>query len=182
MKNSANKKVSPLGIKAIIILTVVSAVFIIGTAISFNAYAENLKIQEAVDNGIIVEAEITYLHTYRKSNYSIMCRYVDENGIVYECDCARGSLKNYEQYEKDKQRIGEKVEIYKGNVYRGKGVCWAVSYGKDVKAWDALAFGIVFASLLGILFLLLTLYLLYFYVPFKNKNKKNVEADIPKMQ
>ncbi|MCM1368446.1 MAG: hypothetical protein NC184_06545 [Roseburia sp.] len=184
MKNSANKKISPFGIKAVIILIIVSLALIIGTIISFNAYAENLKIQDAVDNGVIVEAEIAYLRTYRKANYSIMCRYVDENGIVYECDCGKGSLKNYEQYEKDKQRIGETVEIYKGTVYRGKGVCWAVSYGKDVKAWDALVFGIIFASLLGILFLLLILYLLYFYekFPFKNKKKKNIETDTPEMQ
>lgn len=182
MKNSANKKISPLGIKAVIILTIVGLAFIIGLVISFNAYAENLKIQEAVGNGIIVEAEITHLHTYRKANYSIMCRYVDENGVVYECDCGRGSLKNYEQYEQDKQRIGEKVEIYKGSVYRGKGVCRAVSYGKDVKAWGALAFGIIFASLLGILFLLLTLYLLYFYDKFPFKKKKDIETDMPEMQ
>lgn len=164
--------------KAIIIFIILSLAFITGTIISFNAYAENLKIQEAVDNGIIVEAEITYLHTYRRGNYSVMCRYVDENGIVFECDCGRGSQANHEQYAKDKERVGEKVEIYKGDIYRGKGVCQAVSYGKDVKARNSLVYGVIFVSLSVISILLLALYLLWFYGKFPFKSKKNIEGEV----
>ena len=180
MKKKSDKKCAPLGVVEIIIFVGLSLVFIFGAALLFVDYDRCLKIQKAIDNGVIVEAEIAYLDTtssisqksIRGHSYNIMCRYVDENGIVYECVCGHGTSADKEQEEKDEQRIGEKVQIYIGEVlYDNKGVCWAVSNGTDVKAWTQLVYGLVFVFLVFFMFLILTLYLLYFYdkITFKKK-------------
>lgn len=94
----------------------------------------------------------------------MICRYVDENEKIYECACGRGSYYDYTQTALDEQRIGEKVEIYIDEIRHGnKGVCRAVSYGKDVNANTQLVLGIVCVCLIVVMFMLLSLYLLFFY-------------------
>lgn len=106
MKDKANKKCSPFGIKAIIIFVVLNLAFILGATLFFLDYSRCLKIQKAIDNGIIVEAEIVYLDKTSAiphgvgHSYDIICRYVDENGIIYECPCGRGTSSDTEQKRK----------------------------------------------------------------------------------
>lgn len=188
MKDRSNQKCSPLGIKATIVLVVLNIVFLFGAALLFIDYSRCLKIQKAVDNGVIVEAEIVYLDrtahisqgNMQGYSYTVVCRYVDENGIIYECSCGSGTSADYEQEKIDEQRIGEKVEIYIGEVlYDNKGACWAVSNGADVKAWTQLVFGLLFVFLIFVTFVLLALYLLYFYdkIPFKRRSAIETKND-----
>ena len=117
MKDIANKKCHPLGIKGGIIFVVLNLVFIFAASLFFVDYSRCLKIQKAIDGGVIVDAEIVYLDRTSSvlhgvgHSYNIICRYVDENGIIYECACGSGTSSEREQELKDEQRIGEKVEI-----------------------------------------------------------------------
>lgn len=166
MKDKSNKRVSPLSVKGSILFTLVNLIFIFVATLMFVGYSDCLKIQKAIDNGVTAEAEIVYLdgRGLSRGTYRLICRYVDENGIIYECACGRGSYYNHEQTALDEQRIGEKVEIYIGEIrHDNKGVCWAVSYGKDVNANTQLAWGIVCVCLIFVMFVLLSLYLLFFY-------------------
>lgn len=182
MKDKSDKRVSPLGIRGSILFTIVNLIFIFGAVVTFSGYSDCLKVQKAIDGGVTAEAEIVSLHHRELSNglYNIICRYVDENGIIYECTCGSGTYADYAQQKLDEQRIGEKVEIYIGEVLHGnKGACWAVSYGKDANARAPLAGGIVFVCLIFVSFALLTLYLLIFYdkIPFKKRSKKTKSKD-----
>lgn len=179
MSKKGNDKLMPISIKGIIILVVVNLIFIFGATICFLNYFDNIELQKAVDRGIIVEAEIAYIDYTANSKgagytYNLICRYTDENGIVYEGACASGTSANNEQELKDKERIGEKVDVYLGHVTSyGKRKCWPVSYGKDVKAWTTLIGACIFLSLIFILLVLLIIYLLFFYgkLPLKKKEK-----------
>ena len=177
MKDKSNKRILPLSVTGIILFTVVNLILIFIATLMFVSYSDCLKIQKAIDGGITAEAEIVYLQKRHLSRgaYDLICRYIDENGIIYECSCGRGSYNNYEQTALDEQRIGEKVEIYIGEIRHGnKGVCWAVSYGKDVNANTQLAWGIVCVCLIFVMFVLLSLYLLLFYdkLPFIKRKKE----------
>ena len=178
MKDKSNKRISPLSITGIILFTIVNLIFIFIATLMFVSYSDCLKIQKAIDGGVTAEAEIVYLqkHSLSRGTYSLICRYVDENGIIYECACGTGDYYDYTQTAVDEQRIGEKVEIYIGEVRHGnKGVCWAVSYGKDVNAKTQLAWGIVFVCLIFVMFVLLSLYLLCFYDKFPFTKRKKSE-------
>ena len=178
MKDKSNKRVSPLSVKGSILFTLVNLIFIFVATLMFVGYSDCLKIQKAIDNGVTAEAEIVYLdgRGLSRGTYRLICRYVDENGIIYECACGRGSYYNHEQTALDEQRIGEKVEIYIGEIRHGnKGVCWAVSYGKDVNANTQLAWGIVCVCLIFVMFVLLSLYLLCFYDKFPFTKRKKSE-------
>lgn len=177
MKDKSNKRISPLSVKGSILFAIVNLIFIFVATIMFESYSDCLKIQKAIDGGVTAEAEIVYLQQQQLSRgiYNLICRYVDENGIIYECACESGIDTDYTQKMLDEQRIGEKVEIYIGEVRHGdKEVCWAVSYGKDVNAKTPLALGIVFICLIFVMFVLLSLYLLCFYdkFPFIKRSKK----------
>ncbi len=177
MKDKSNKRILPLSIKGIILFAIVNLIFIFVATLMFVSYSDCLKIQKAIDNGVTAEAEIVYIQKrdLSRGTYDLICRYIDENGIIYECSCGRGNYYNYEQTALDEQRIGEKVEIYIGEIRHGnKGVCWAVSYGKDVNANTQLAWGIVCICLIFVMFVLLLLYLLCFYdkLPFIKRKKE----------
>ena len=177
MKDKSNKRISPLSIKGSILFTIVNLIFIFVATLMFVSYSDCLKTQKAIDGGITAEAEIVYLQKRHLSRgaYDLICRYVDEYGIIYECACESGTYADYTQKMLDEQRIGEKVEIYIGEVSHGnKGVCWAVSYGKDVNANTQLAWGIVCICLIFVMFVLLSLYLLLFYdkLPFIKRKKE----------
>ena len=178
MKDKSNKRISPLSITGIILFTIVNLILIFIAALMFVSYSDCLKTQKAIDGDVTAEAEIVYLQKLQLSRgaYDLICRYVDENGIIFECACGSGSYYDYEQTALDKQRIGEKVEIYIGEVrYGNKGVCWAVSYGKDVNAKTQLAWGIVCVCLIFVMFVLLSLYLLCFYDKFPFTKRKKSE-------
>lgn len=177
MKDKSNKRISSLSVKGLILFIVVNLIFIFIATLMFVSYSDCLKTQKAIDGGVTVEAEIVYLQKRRLSRgiYDLICRYVDKNGILYECACGSGTYADYTQKMLDEQRIGEKVEIYIGEVRHGnKGVCWAVSYGKEVNAKTQLAWGIVCVCLIFVMFVLLTLYLLFFYdkLPFRKRSPK----------
>lgn len=176
MKDKSDKRVAPLSIKGGILFTIVNLIFIFVATIMFVSYSDCLKIQKAIDGGVTAEAEIVYLQHRKLSRgiYNLICRYVDEDGIIYECACGSGTYADNTQTMLDEQRIGEKVEIYIGEVRHGnKGVCWAVSYGQNANAKTQLAWGIVFVCLIFVMFVLLTLYLLFFYdkISCKKRNK-----------
>ncbi len=184
-KKSDEKPIGPFSVKGIIIFIVLNLIFIFGATACFLNYFDNVELQKAVDKGIIVEAEIVYIDYTANSHgsghsYRLICRYTDENGIVYEGACGSGTSANLEQELKDEKRIGEKVNVYLGHVTSyGKGKCWAVSYGKDVKAWTSLIGACIFLSLVFILLVLLIVYLLWFYdkFPFKKKLNNNIETE-----
>lgn len=70
------------------------------------------------------------------------------------------------------------MEIYIGEVSHGnKGVCWAVNYGKEVKAYTPLVWGILFIFLIFVMFLLLILYLLWFYEKFPFKKRPTIKTE-----
>ena len=176
MKDKSNKRISPLSITGIILFTIVNLIFIFVATLMFVSYSDCLITQKAIDGGVTAEAEIVYLQKRQLSRgtYNLICRYVDGNGIIYECACGSGTYADYKQKMLDEQRIGEKVEIYIGEVRHGnKGVCWAVSYGKDVNAKTQLALGIACVCLIFVMFVLLSIYLLFFYdkLPFTKRSK-----------
>ena len=178
MKDKSNKRISPLGIKGSILFTIVNLIFIFVATLMFISYSDCLKIQKAINRGVTAEAEIVYIQKRNLSRgaYDLICRYIDENGISYECACGSGSYYDYTQTALDEQRIGEKVEIYIGEIRHGnQGICWAVSYGKDVNAKTQLAWGIVFVCLIFVMFVLLSLYLLCFYDKFPFTKRKKSE-------
>lgn len=177
MKDKSNKRISPLSIKGSILFTIVNLIFIMVATIMFVSYSDCLEIQKAIDGGVTAEAEIVYLQQRKLSRgiYDLICRYVDKNGIIYECACGSGTYSDYTQKMLDEQRVGEKVEIYIGEIKHGNnGACWPVSYGKDVNAKTQLALGILFTCLIFFMFVLLLLYLLFFYdkLPFINRSQE----------
>lgn len=98
---------------------ILTLVLIVGTGRLWYACKEEIWRQEAIDNGITVEAEIVRVHssdpnTVANRTYSLWYEYTDEAGIRYY-GVAKNYVSGYETAEKYK---GTKVNIYidgKGN-------------------------------------------------------------------
>ena len=55
MKDKSNKRILPLSIKGIILFAIVNLIFIFVATLMFVSYADCLKIQKAIDNGVTAE-------------------------------------------------------------------------------------------------------------------------------
>lgn len=185
VEDMASKRIYIMGWKGIIISILVNLAFVLGAAVGFLNYIKCLELQRAVDKGVIVQAEIVRLDHRSSfprgsgSIYFLTYSYTDEEtGIVYEGTCGSGG---FDTEEEARTRIGEKVEIYIG----GQGeiskqpLCWAVSYGADVEAEKALIAPCIFCSLIGLYFILLTLYISACYgkLPMFRKKKEERKED-----
>ena len=164
-----SKKLPALSWKGIIISIILIAVFgFIAIKATFD-YIYSKELQIAINKGVVVEAEIVYFkHNadgIRPSNYYIMYRYVDDDGIVYEGACGKGGGSYWEEEEARRELIGQKVEIYIGGLSKvgARPLCWPVSYGAEVNVIDNIIVMSVFYSAILIYIVLVILYCLYFY-------------------
>ncbi len=154
--------------KGIIVSVMLLALFCLGGSLGVLRYLTDTELQQAIEKRIIVEAQIVRLSYTssmphgRGSTYTIIYSYTDDDtGIVYEGGCGRG---DYRTEERDKQRIGEKVEIYIGGLSKaGLPLSSPVSYGTEVSMTDAIVVMSVFFSLIFIYIVLIVLYVLYFF-------------------
>ncbi|MDR1093584.1 MAG: hypothetical protein LBL66_05490 [Clostridiales bacterium] len=166
-----------MGRKGIILSIAVNLIFAFGAAVLIVGYFKNLEIQKAVDNGIIVEAEIVaVVHQANLkgggSTHSLLYRYIGDDGIIYEGYCAHG---DYRTLKSDEARIGEKVEIYIGIGVDGTGVSWPVSKGKEIKAYESLIFASVFIFLIVAYIVGLLIYLLWYYDKLPKRGKSRAD-------
>ena len=172
-------KLHALSWKGIILSIIVLATFGLIAVKATVEYIYCKELQTAVNKGIIVEAEIVYFkhnaNGLHGSNYHVMYRYVDDDGIVYEGSCGSGGGNYWEEEEARRKLIGQKVEIYIGGLSKvgARPLCWAVSYGAEINVTDYIILMSVFYSAILIYIGLVILYSLYFYdkLP-KLKNKK----------
>lgn len=155
-----------LGWKGILITIALALFFIFGITTGFLNYAYRIELQKMVDKGEIAEAEIValiYSPFSSDSAYRLQYIYVDENsGITYKGYCGRG---DYKTEESDKNRIGEKVEIYIGGYGKllKKPLCRAVCFGTDLEVEKALIAPCIFIFLFCVYLVLFILFMLGSY-------------------
>jgi hypothetical protein len=167
-------KYHALGWKVIMLSIVLNLIFAFGAAVMIAGYFRDIEVQRAVDKSVIVEAEIVAVvhQTNLKgggSTHSLLYRYIDGDGIIYEGYCAHG---DYRTLENDEARIGEKVEIYIGGIgVAGTGVSWPVSKGEEVNAYDNLIYAAIFIFLMVVYIVLLIICLLRYYDKLPKRRK-----------
>ena len=173
-----SEKLPALSWKGVILSIMVIAVFgFIAVQATFE-YIYCKELQLAINKGVVVEAEIVYFkhnaNGLHGSNYYIMYRYVDEDGIVYEGACGSGGGNYWEEEEARRELIGQKVEIYIGGLSKvgARPLCWAVCYGAEIDVSNEIILMSVFYSAILIYIVLVILYSLFFYDKLAKLHKK----------
>ena len=176
-----SNKLHALSWKGVILSIIVIAAFGLIAVKSTLSYIYCKELQTAIDKDIVVEAEIVYFkhnaNGLHGSNYQIMYRYIDDDGIVYEGSCGSGGGNYWEEEEARRELIGQKVEIYIGGLSKvgAQPLCWAVCYGPEIDVSTEIILMSVFYSAILIYIVLVILYCLLFYDKLPKLHKKTSE-------